>query len=287
MALVRRSPSNRKNKAVAGLARRSKSEGSLAKQKVPRGWTFASIPASVMESNLGPCEKLVIGAVLYHAWGKPDSWPGVPRLSKLTSFGERKVQMAIKELEKKGVLIVEKRPGNSSVYTFIDPRTGCTTDDETPAQDAPHPRTSCTTTPASHAPEQEEGNETKERESPPSADEVSKRLLHLNVERLKSSWIGLYASVHKSGYDFTGKDIKAAERIIKSCQARTPKVDPIALIEFVMRSPHYTRGKSYLQAMTKELSVLASGLNQAVADFGKANKVQDQDDLPGRSGTNE
>lgn len=74
---------------------------------------------AVFRSSLGPMEKLVMLAALDH-WGSHSQrpWPSIERLAAHTSLSRTTVLRAIRGLETKGALTVQRARGCSNVYTL-------------------------------------------------------------------------------------------------------------------------------------------------------------------------
>lgn len=111
----------------------------------------------VWDANMPAPEKIVLLALADCANDQGGCWPSISTLKAKTNLSERKVQMAIKWLKENGHLTREEKPGKGVFYT-VHPRTACTPAPHapphdvhpTPAQDAPHPRTTCTQTIKNH-----------------------------------------------------------------------------------------------------------------------------------------
>ena len=93
-------------------------------------------------------QKLVLLALCDCANDQGECYPSVQKLLEKTSLKERAVQAAMAALEEAGYMRREFRTGRSTVYWMtpqpprhMHPRTTCT---PTPAPHAPHPRTTCT-----------------------------------------------------------------------------------------------------------------------------------------------
>ncbi|UCP00081.1 helix-turn-helix domain-containing protein [Metapseudomonas lalkuanensis] len=107
-------------------------------------------------------QKAVLISLADNANDEGVCWPSVSNIALRTCLSERAVQGAIKALQQLGALYTEDRTGRSTIYKVtpeaysppqeVHPRTKCTPADASPANDvhptpangAPHPRSSCT-----------------------------------------------------------------------------------------------------------------------------------------------
>ncbi|MDB6454729.1 helix-turn-helix domain-containing protein [Falsirhodobacter sp. 20TX0035] len=106
------------------------------------------IMSAVFESEtLGPTQRLIMLALADHADDSGRCYPSIARLCQRTGLGERAVQNNIRALVEAGYISIVPNAGQglANLY-FVRP---------TPAPDAPphevHPRTTCTSTPASRS----------------------------------------------------------------------------------------------------------------------------------------
>lgn len=75
---------------------------------------FTAIPNEVLESDkLDGFEKLVLVVV---AKFSPNAFPSVDTIARLSGFSVRQVQLKLRSLSKKNILVTRFRAGQSSVY---------------------------------------------------------------------------------------------------------------------------------------------------------------------------
>jgi hypothetical protein len=117
--------------------------------------------------DLAALERLVLLSLARHADDAGVCWPSVARLARMTGLSARRVQYALRDLEKRGMIRVTGRSGPRSGNRYLltldrpraatDPCTSCTPQQPDPCTSCtpqqPDPCTSCTTTPARLAPE--------------------------------------------------------------------------------------------------------------------------------------
>lgn len=104
------------------------------------------IMSAVFEDEaLGPTERLIMLALADHADDAGRCYPSIARLCKRTGLGERAIQNNLKALSAKGYVTIIPNAGQGLANLYLVTAT--------PAADAPphemHPRTKCTSTPAS------------------------------------------------------------------------------------------------------------------------------------------
>jgi len=111
---------------------------------------------AIMASGLKPNARLVLLAISHHLGSNETCWPGLARLAHFTGLTDRSVRRILRELEGTGLLSVDSRPGQSSVYTvrWDDlPRTKCPPGHYVPPDTvSPPPRTLCPPTPDTVSP---------------------------------------------------------------------------------------------------------------------------------------
>lgn len=71
------------------------------------------------QQNLSPTRKLLLLALADRASERHDCYPSIIRLKADTGLYEKTIKEALQELEKLGLLAIERRPGESSVYRLI------------------------------------------------------------------------------------------------------------------------------------------------------------------------
>lgn len=79
------------------------------------------MPLAVLASDATPQEKLLVLAIYHHDWDGEKAWPSLARLAAITSFSEQTLRRAMRDLEARGWLKVEPRPGRSNVYSLDIP----------------------------------------------------------------------------------------------------------------------------------------------------------------------
>ncbi len=102
-------------------------------------------------ASIGSTDKLVLLALADNANDAGVCWPSIARIALKSSLSERGVQASIARLRDAGHLSITERNGRSNLFT-ITPAADAPPQHVHPAADAPHPRTSCTPTPAPGAP---------------------------------------------------------------------------------------------------------------------------------------
>ena len=80
----------------------------------PRPYTI--IEDIVLESHLTSLQKLVLIVLQKYAGKQSSAWPGVETLARCSSCSSRQIRRIIKELQEVGLLNIEHRPGQSSIY---------------------------------------------------------------------------------------------------------------------------------------------------------------------------
>ncbi len=83
----------------------------------PRSGLFAIISsAAVFDHRLSHADIRVLAALGAHADKQGRCWPAVPTLAQKIGLSERHVHRCLQALSKCGVVEIEKRPGQSSIY---------------------------------------------------------------------------------------------------------------------------------------------------------------------------
>lgn len=111
---------------------------------------------SAFDAELAPTPRFVLVALAEHADDEGRCYPSVARVAQRTGLSERSVQNSIKQLCAGGYLNINRNAGKhgTNVYQLrLTPAGAAPPQDVHPAADSPHPRRSCTPTPAGAAPE--------------------------------------------------------------------------------------------------------------------------------------
>lgn len=124
-----------------------------------------TIMAQCWPLQMPPTQKAVLISLADNANDQGSCWPSIPTICQRTCFSERAVQNAIQWLEAHGVVLADRSNGRHTRYMLtpaayappqhVHPRTSDTTAADAPAQqvrqtpagDAPHPRSRCTQPP--------------------------------------------------------------------------------------------------------------------------------------------
>tara|TARA_R100001086_G_scaffold238371_2_gene163063 strand:- start:865 stop:1728 length:864 start_codon:yes stop_codon:yes gene_type:complete len=107
-------------------------------------------------NDLGATPRLVLLALADHADAAGRCYPSIARLAQRTGLSPRSIQASIKKLHAEGYIDVEMNAGKrgTNVYVLrLTPAGSAPPKKAHPAGDSPHPRNSCTPTPAAAAPE--------------------------------------------------------------------------------------------------------------------------------------
>jgi hypothetical protein len=92
----------------------------VSEVKIPRQWTYAAIPSEIITcEDLSIYAKMMIGAITWHSWDGGKAWPSHETLAKLCSCSSRRIIHAMKELEARGWLQIERQKGRSNRYQFV------------------------------------------------------------------------------------------------------------------------------------------------------------------------
>ena len=71
-------------------------------------------------TNVTRTEKLLLYALAhYHSNKRDEAWPSVPTLARDSLMSPRQAIRVLDSLEKKGVLVIERRTGRANVYRFV------------------------------------------------------------------------------------------------------------------------------------------------------------------------
>lgn len=114
--------------------------------------------SAVWEMDLPQTEKMVLLCLSDHANDEGVCWPSMSRLARKCSIADRTVQRTIKELEKRGILTVERAQGRTCKFN-IDPRQCVTPDTVSPPSMTTEPPTQCRQTPDAVSPEPSENHQ--------------------------------------------------------------------------------------------------------------------------------
>ena len=184
--------------------------------QVPRGWTFASIPTGVIESNLSTYAKLTVAAVLFHSWNGGVAFPGIARLAALCSCSPRKAQDAVQELEAAGWLTVERGRGKVNRYEFVDISTNLSTGN--PPTETTAPRAVVETEVRHHMPPTTAPHavlSAKPRHHVPSNEKDISTNKITTVRAFTDWWTKSYPTNYGQPYHFAGvKDAQAAKKLV-------------------------------------------------------------------------
>ena len=79
---------------------------------------FTQVPNFILDTNLvSPGAKLAYALLLRYAWQNDYCFPGQERLAKDMGAGKRSIVTYLKELQKVGFIVIERRgQGKSNIY---------------------------------------------------------------------------------------------------------------------------------------------------------------------------
>lgn len=80
----------------------------------PRPYTI--VEDIVFECNLSSLQKLTLISLIKYAGKQSAAWPGLATLARDTSSSVRQLRRILKQLQQKKLLLIEHRPGRSSLY---------------------------------------------------------------------------------------------------------------------------------------------------------------------------
>lgn len=164
--------------------------------------------------DLAPTPRFVLLALADHADAAGRCYPSIARLAQRTGLSPRSIQASIKKLRAKGYIDVEVNAGKrgTNVYVLRSTPAGTAPPKEMhPAGDSPHPRKSCTPSPAGAAPEPSSNRQEPSEETPlsPVVDPERVDQSKLTPEHRTTSVKGNHATKVKGGIADGYVDVEA------------------------------------------------------------------------------
>lgn len=174
---------------------------------------FAMTPNSVSrDPSISPQAKAVYTLLASYRGGAEHCWPSLKQLAADMGTSVDSVRRWVRELQKRGLVEVEERPGDSSLYRTLTPGTRATPTpctDTTPGTRAtPTPCTDATPPLAPVLPKEEQGRRTSEEEQVGENTREAEPTLPAGVELVDNC-----PRLTPIAYDGEGKPVHSSEAI--------------------------------------------------------------------------